>query len=174
MPDSTLKERLYKKPALIGYMIKCLKEKAPEKQVGKTFIQKIIYLLTKDSDLDFHYALYHYGPYSFELSHELGFARDSGLVKIDWRDDEGYFLSTTKEMDKYNDLLSEEEKNKIEKLAYEYLQFNAKELSIVATAYFLLDHNNIDKSKLTDLINQIKPYISKEDIREILERASIL
>jgi uncharacterized protein YwgA len=42
-------------------------------RLGKTQVQKLVYFAQDCGiPLEYKYEIYHYGPYSFELSHDLG------------------------------------------------------------------------------------------------------
>jgi uncharacterized protein YwgA len=52
-----------------------------EKQIiGRTKIQKILYLLSKKSRLNMGYEPYFYGPYSGDVSEVLQYAKQDGLI----------------------------------------------------------------------------------------------
>lgn len=52
-----------------------------EKQIdGRTKLQKILYLLSKKSNLNMGYEPYFYGPYSGDVSEVLQYARQDGLI----------------------------------------------------------------------------------------------
>ncbi len=76
--------------AMIGYLVKELNEKYPDAQVGKTVVQKMMFLLNRMKICDFNYTLYHYGPFSSEVANELDYASDLGIVEIEWEEDKGY------------------------------------------------------------------------------------
>ena len=86
-------ENIFHNPTLISYVIKNIKETYPEKQISKTIIQKLFYLLSRKDVVDFNYSLYHYGPYSSEVSNELNFAEEIDFILIDWIPEKGYFIS---------------------------------------------------------------------------------
>ena len=88
-----MRESIFKGPALVAYLVKRMSETYPDKQVGKTVIQKLLFLLTRAGVVDFDYAMYHYGPYSAQALSELNFAEDIGAVEIVWVPNEGYFIT---------------------------------------------------------------------------------
>lgn len=137
---------IFKNPALIGYLAKKIQVEYPNRQVGKTYIQKMIYLLNRNDVVDFNYSMYHYGPYSSEVSGELNFAQNTGIVQVKWIDDKGYFIESTSKL-------------------------NAIELSIIATGFFLKDNFGVSDSELVNVIHQFKPDHTVEFIENILRRA---
>jgi len=87
-----MKEML-KGPAIIYYLVKQLKEKYPDKQVGKTVIQKLMYLFESKSNGDFEFTMYHYGPYSSKVGEYVNIAEVLGLIKQNGNQRKGIPLS---------------------------------------------------------------------------------
>lgn len=136
-----------------AHIIRCVTEeihkKAPNKQVGKTLLQKMFYLLTRKGIIDLDYKLYHYGPYSREVERSLEKASNLGLVKIDWRASKGYYIQ---EIEKQKEI-EKKTKREIRKIVANYKDFTANELSIITTALYVVAHYKITSRK--DLIDQI-------------------
>jgi uncharacterized protein YwgA len=166
-------ESIFKYPTLIGYLVKRIKEKLPDKQVGKIIVQKMLYLLTREVPMKFDYSMYHYGPYSSEVSQELDFAENSGIVEIDWVDKQGYFIKSTDALEHFEPLLTEEDKHAIEKIVEGFYQFNAIELSIIATAFFLKDNFEIPETHLAKVIHTLKKNRSLEFIETSLKNVGL-
>lgn len=164
---------IFKNPVLIGYMIKKIGEKYPDKQVGKTFVQKIFYLLTRQGVVDFNYSMYHYGPYSSEVSGELNFAESSGIVNVEWIEDKGYFINSTSKLDKFKSLLKDEEMQAIDDMIETFADFNAIELSLIATALYSRDNFEVSDEKLAEVVHNAKPNYSLDLIGRVLRRAGI-
>ena len=164
-------ENIFHNPTLISYIVKSIKETYPEKQISKTFIQKLFYLLSRKDVVDFDYSLYHYGPYSSQVSSELNFAEEIDFIVIDWIPEKGYFISPGP-MYSSKQLLQNTEKTErdaINEVAQKYGAYNAIELSIITTALFLKENFGVnDKSKLVEVISSLKPQYNKERISNLL------
>ena len=93
--------------------MKSLKQKYPDRQIGKTVIQKMMYLLSRNGIMDFEFSMYHYGPYSSEVAGELNFAERSGIVEISWVDEKGYYIKPTNNVEEFSSLLDDEEKHSV-------------------------------------------------------------
>jgi uncharacterized protein YwgA len=171
---SKREDSIFKPATLIAYTVKKLDERDPDKQIGKTIIQKMIYLLSRENIGDFNFSLYHYGPYSSEVSAELNFAEDIGMVSINWEEDKGYFIHATQELDEFISLLTDQEKETIERFVEKYGEFNAIELSIIATALYLSDYFNVPKDRLVEKVHNLKREYTREFIEGILKRAGLL
>ena len=85
MPD------LLNRPQDVGVIIGVI-TKATERvpQLGKTQFQKLVYFLQESGvPLGFKYVIYHYGPYSFDLSNAMDTLDTLKVINID-TDEAGY------------------------------------------------------------------------------------
>jgi len=167
-------ESIFKSSGMIGYLVKRLSEEYPGKQVGKTIIQKIMYLLTRNNIARFDFSMYHYGPYSSELSGELSFAEKNGIVKITWKDNEGYFIEPTTDADRFVALLDGDERQAVDEAVTQFGKFTAKDLSLIATALYLKDNFGVEDSKLAEAVHNAKKSYSPDYISKVLKAGKIL
>jgi len=167
-------ESIFTYPRLIGYLLKRMEDSYPDKQIGKTIVQKMMYLLTREGTVDFNYSMYHYGPYSSEVSGELNFASSSGIVDINWVDDKGYFIKSTQKLENFENLLTDQDKQVIDELVKKFGRFNANELSLIATAFFLKDNFNVSDVRLAEVVHNAKPKYPYKSIEIVLQKAGIL
>ena len=167
-------ESIFTYPTLLGYLLKRMEDGYPDKQIGKTIVQKMMYLLTREGTVDFNYSMYHYGPYSSEVSGELNFASSAGIVNINWVDDKGYFINSTQKLENFKNLLTDQDTQVIDELVKKFGRFNAIELSLIATAFFLKDNFNVLDVKLAEVVHDAKPKYSHEYIKAVLQSAGIL
>jgi len=166
-------ESIFKNPAVIGYLVKKLHEKHSDKQIGKTFVQKMLYLLSREGVVGFNYSMYHYGPYSAGVDGELNFAENRGLISIKWVDGAGYFAEATPELEKFEKLIQDDEKSAIDGIIERYGDFSAVELSLIATAYFMKDNFDTPDVGLADAIHNLKPRYTVGYIQDVLEKAGV-
>jgi uncharacterized protein YwgA len=168
-----MRESIFKGPAFITHLVKTISEKYPDKQVGKTVIQKLLFLLTREGVVDFDYSMYHYGPYSAQAFIELNFAEDIGAVEVVWVQNRGYFIKpkdTSLER-----LLDEEEKAVINRIAEKYGTFNATELSIITTALFVRDYFGVvDDEEIVQVVASLKPQYRRDRIGDILKNCGVV
>ncbi|MBE0448575.1 MAG: DUF4065 domain-containing protein [Actinobacteria bacterium] len=167
-------ESIFKNPAIIAYLVKRLHEVHPGKQAGKTFVQKMLYLLSREGVVGFNYSMYHYGPYSSGADAELNFAENRGLINIKWVDGAGYFTETTPELDKFEKLIQDNEKSAIDRVIERYGDFNAVDLSLIATAYFMKDNFDTPDTELANAIHNLKPKYTAGYIQNVLEKGGIM
>jgi uncharacterized protein YwgA len=169
-----MEDSIFRNPTLLAFIIKKLREKYSDIQIGKTVIQKIVFLLSRELTLDFEYGMYHYGPYSNRLDHELNFAEDSDLVKTRWVEDQGYFIEATDELLKFEKLITPEEKKVITEIVENYGDFNAKELAVITTALYLKDKYGLENEALPVSVHQFKDHFTTQQIERLLKSAGII
>jgi len=166
-----MSENIFHDPALISYVVKRIKETYPVTQISKTIIQKLVYLLSRKNIVDFDYSLYHYGPYSSQVSSELNFAEEIDFIVIDWIPEKGYSISPGS-MYSSKQLLQNTQKverDAINEIVQKYGSYNAIELSIITTALFLKEKFGVNaKSKLVEIVTSLKPQYNKERISNLL------
>lgn len=167
-------ESIFWEPALIGYLVKRLNEKYPGNQVGKTVVQKMMYLLTREGVSDFRYSMYHYGPYSSAVSGELNFAENSEIVDIDWIKEKGYSIKPGTALNKFEDLLTEDDKEKVNEISDKFGNFNAGALSLIATALFLKDNYDVADDELPQLVHRLKEKYDVSHISKLLKEVGII
>lgn len=165
---------MFKNPTLIGYLVRRMDMEYPGKQVGEIVIQKMMYLLTRNNIVNFDYSMNHSGPHSSEVSGELNFGENVGIVQAKWIDDKGYFIETTPKLDRFEKLIAEKEKKGIDEIVKRFGSFNAIELSIIATAFFLKDNFGVHDAKLAPVVHNIKQNRPVEYIENVLQKAEVL
>jgi uncharacterized protein YwgA len=163
-----------KNSAVMSYLIKELSENEKD-QIGKTIIQKMTYLLNRQGLAKYNFSMYHYGPYTEEVSCELENLRNMNGINILWKPDNGYFIYPTSGIDKFiSDNLSEEEKAKIDANIKKYLNFNAIELSLIATAYYIRDNFGVKTDKeLIETVKSLKPQYHGR-VENVLKKSKVI
>lgn len=160
----------YRYPAVLGYLVKKLGKKG--KQIGKTKIQKLVYLLTRQKMVNFDYSMHYYGPYSSQVSDQLSLAESAGIIQSRWREDKGFFLKAGSKELKYEPILSEKDTREIDELVRRFGLFDTKELTIVTTYLFLQDSLDGAQEDLVEEIHKLKNY-PPSDIVKTLRKAQI-
>lgn len=167
-----MNESILRGVAMVSHSVKKLSEKYPDSQIGKTIVQKIMYMLTRERVIDFNYSMYHYGPYSSQVSSEINFAENLGAVEMDWISDKGYFIKP--KSDELEGVLSEGDKQAIDRVIDKYGGFNAIEISIIATALFVEDNFEVtDTEELVRVVTSLKPQYSNR-IKNILKEGGVI
>ncbi|MCK4348746.1 MAG: hypothetical protein KAW47_09025 [Thermoplasmatales archaeon] len=167
-------DSIFKKPALMGHLVKKLEEKNSDKQIGNSYIQKMLFLLTRENIVDFDYSMNSYGPHSNEVSGELSFAEDTGIICSTWDPNKGYFIRSAPQLEEFESFLHEDEKQAIEKLVETYSDFMTKDLSIITTALFLKDDLGIQNEELVEKVHNFKEKVSPDHIQKLLQETGII
>ncbi|MBN2373598.1 DUF4065 domain-containing protein [bacterium] len=164
---------LFKNTALISNLVKKISDEYPEKQIGKTVIQKMVYFIARKGVIDFEYTLYHYGPYSAQTSSELNFAKLIGALNINWIREKGFFIEPKNIPLEYD--LKDKEKKGIEEVVKKYGKYNAQELSVITTALYIKDNFEFcNQNNLIDAVQSLKPQFKKDWIKSKLKEANVL
>lgn len=158
----------------MGYLVKKIGEKHINKQIGNTLIQKMLYLLTRQDVVDFDYSMHYYGPYSNEVSGELSFAEDVGIVESKWDPDKGYFIKPASQLTKFEPHVTENERQAIDGIVEKYGEFMAKDLSIIATALYLKDNFNTPDEELVEKVHNLKRKYPDEHIEKLLKQSRVI
>ncbi|EMR75022.1 hypothetical protein MBGDF03_00511 [Thermoplasmatales archaeon SCGC AB-540-F20] len=168
-----MEDSIFKNPALLAYLIKITRQIHPDIQIGKTVIQKLIFILSREIPTDFDYEMYHYGPYSNNLESELRFAEDSDMVEMDWDEDKGYFIEAADGFDKFEKLVTQKEREVIKIIVENYGDFKAKDLAIIATALYLKDKYGFKKEALPLAVHHFKDRYTVRQIERLLQESGI-
>jgi uncharacterized protein YwgA len=151
----------------LQYLLFKLKEQRGNKNIGRTLIQKLMFLLNRQEVVDLNYTLYHYGPFSNELSAVLDETAARGIINETWQDGSGYDISLLGTYRSHPGI----NKKCIEEVVKQYGNYSAGDISIIATALFLKDKYNVHNDELIELVNKVKPNYSIADIKKIIKEA---
>lgn len=169
--------------ALVYTLIKELSHQYPNVQIGKTVIQKMMYLLERELKLDLGFSMYHYGPYSAQVANYLNLIERVEIIDVRWDSQKGYFISLKGKREAneiikdLEAILDEEEKKTIHELVIKYGNLDpiAIKLSIIATALFVRDNFGVeDNGKLINIIKSLKPEHRDDYIKETLKEAQVI
>jgi len=132
-------------------------------RLGKTQVQKLVYFAQQCGvPLGYKYEIYHYGPYSFELSHDLGSLDSLGVLNVDSDPTGfGFDISVGKFAGKFK--VEPKYQKKIEKVTNHFGLNTAAQLEVKATVHFV--HSVIKekvaaskvKSEVIQKVRALKP-----------------
>jgi len=165
-------EKYFKTEARLTYLVTKLAQ-CRQIKTGKTVIQKLMFLLGRELGEDFSYYYHYYGPYSSYIDDELKNASLLNFIKIAWFDNEGYSISPGEKASTFIDRLPQNEKTEIDKLTNKYGLLSAKNLAIIATAYYLKDKYDFAGDELISKVGKLKS-CSEKDVQEILGANEVL
>ena len=167
----------WKRYALIAELVSRLEKIST--QLGKTALQKLVYLLQEIYGIEagYDFELYTYGPYTSRLLQDLDQVEALEGVKVNLMASAlgGYSIfpgEKNQEIRKKaeNFLSQENVKDGIDRLINEFGNLWAKDLELRATIVYAV-HNNTNMylfSELVDLIHEIKPRFSKDIIGTVV------
>jgi len=149
--------------------------KKVNREVGKTFIQKSIYLLQEGlkENLDYDYKLHFYGPFSQELADDIDTLEDLGLINVDYNPEGyGYQIRVTEEGISFLNRFQTQygiEEEKLEKVLNLISGEFVTGMELLGTVLYFAKLTN-DEDEIKKLVNMVKPYFPEREISEALER----
>ena len=173
-PGKSSHGSMFRNSGLMGYLVKSLNQKYPDRQIGKTVIQKMMYMLSRNGIAEFDFSMYHYGPYSSDVAGELDFAERNGIVEMRWVDEKGYYIRPTGKADELSILLNDVEKHAVDKLVEQFGHFKAIDLSLIATALYLKDNFGVKDERLVDAVHNAKKKYAPAYIEGVLKAGGII
>jgi len=140
-------------------------------RLGKTQVQKLVYF-AQDSGipLNYEYEIYHYGPYSFELSHDLGSLDSLGIVNVASEPSGyGFDISVGRFSEKFK--LETKYQKRVDKVLEQFGLNSAAQLEVKATIHFV--HSVIKskipavkvKAEVVQKVLALKPRYTEEFVR---------
>jgi uncharacterized protein YwgA len=138
-------------------------------RLGKTALQKMIFLLQRsfEVDCDYSYTLYTYGPYSADVARDLDVVAGLGAAQIGY--DFG-FAGYEIHPGPAGAELRERAKGflskigpKLDQLIAEFGGFSAKDLELRSTIVYLSKRGQ-DKRKMVEQVHEVKPHFSRTQI----------
>lgn len=140
-------------------------------RLGKTQVQKLVYFAQECGvPLNYRYEIYHYGPYSFELSHDLGSLDSLGVLKVESDPLKlGFDISAGKFAEKFK--LEARYQKKIEKVIGQFGSNSAAQLEVQATIHFvrsvLKSHVPPDKARMQVIqkVRALKPRFTDDFVK---------
>jgi uncharacterized protein len=134
-------------------------------KLGKIQLQKLVYFAQNNGlPLKYTFQIYHYGPYSFELSNDLGSLDALEIVNIQ-NDPNGYGfqVSTGKFADKF--VLPVKYQKKLDRVIDQFGSESTAKLEVKATIHFVSSVVT-SKKQIIEKVHALKPRYTKDFIRQ--------
>jgi len=134
-------------------------------KLGKIQLQKLVYFAQNNGlPLKYIFQIYHYGPYSFELSNDLGSLDALEIINVE-NDANGYGfqIRTGKFADKFT--LPPKYQKKIEKVIDQFGTDSTSKLEVKATIHFVSSVVS-GKNEIIQKAHALKPRFTKEFIQK--------
>ncbi len=185
MVESPLKFKVpWERYGLISAVVKGLHQRSP--QLGKTVLQKIVYLLQALANIQagYRFRFYTYGPFSVELLQDLDLVEGLGGVKINRVVSEpgGFHLEPGENAEgliqKASSLLEEQGANDaISRIVGDFGHLPAKYLELRATVVYVVRdlqrrEESVEKSRVMELVENLKPRFEKQEIEKSISDLS--
>ena len=138
-------------------------------RLGKTAMQKMIFLLQRSFgvDCDYGYTLYTYGPYSADVSRDLDIVTGLGGARVDYDFSfAGYEIHpgpASADLRKRASSFLKEISPKLDRLVDDFGGFTAKDLELRSTAVYLA-RPGFDRVKLIKQVHEVKPHFTPAQI----------
>jgi len=152
--------------------------KEAQQKVGKTFIQKAIYILQEGFgiDLGYRYKLHLFGPYSDGVEWDLNILENGNYITILYDiNKEGYQISITEDGEKFIEKYSSEIghlSEKVKKTILKILELvktnTAREIELFGTVLYFTKITK-DREKIIKSVQVIKPYFQEQQIEKAIE-----
>jgi len=163
---------------LVYMLIKELSEQYPDIQISKTVVQKMMYLAERELKLDLGFSMYHYGPYSAQVSYCIDFLEDLGLIDVNWDIQKGYSIAVKenkKANDTIKDTINQTEKSVIKEIVYKYGSLEPIKLFMITTALFVSCEFGVKAGEqLIKIVKSLKPEYSDNYIKNTLEEVKFI
>lgn len=144
-----------------------MRDEYEDMQIGKTVVQKMVYISGIGSEIDFDYSMYHYGPFSKRTAGALDLSKKYGYVEMEWDPAKGYFIEPTGEFT--GEGLDAEIKRTVDEVVERYGKYKAIELSMIATGIYVKENFDYDSDEeLVEAVSSIKSEHDKDWIKELL------
>jgi len=137
-------------------------------RVGKTFIQKAIYVLQNwlGWNSDYKFKLHYYGPYSSDLSDDLNVLNELGLIEM-FFDGHRYDIGITAEGKQFTGEHLENCMSKqtlIERAISLVGQDDVRNMELIGTILYFSELSD-DESEIIQLVNTVKPHFHDDTIK---------
>lgn len=143
-------------------------------QLGKTALQKMIYLLTAVYCVPsgYEHTLYTYGPYSAELTSDTEYLAAIGGVSIREGSRGGYEIATTENsmgiLAKSQGFTAQFEKQ-LNQLIEDFGAYSARELELRSTLIFLAKEDSFNQEQLKRQLLELKPYFNEVEVLSTID-----
>ncbi len=141
-------------------------------RLGKTAMQKLLYLLQEgfDVDLGYRFGFYTYGPYEAAVMRDIDFAAELGMLKVEYDPDTGYQIApgeSAGQLEPFRPQVLEQLGNRLDRLMEHFGGFNARELELRATLLYIKeDEPAVSDEELCARAHRLKPKYLMEEIQE--------
>jgi uncharacterized protein len=164
---------MWNKYAVVGDITKALSGKT---EIGKTKLQKLIFLLSEleDVGVGYEFHFYNYGPYSNGLASDIGYLGEVGALTVRFDSKDGAFhIEPGKEIDSFikrGQEFLDSRSAALRKVTEKFGEKTAKELELLSTIVYVAKRDpesaKGNEDRLVTVTKALKPKFSERDIRQ--------
>ena len=180
MNESPLEFKVpWERYGLVAAVVRELSPKSP--QLGKTVLQKIVYLLQALAGVqsEYRFRFYTYGPFSVELLQDLDLVEGLGGVKIHRVVSEpgGFRIEPGENADglirKANSLLEEQGAEAISRIVADFGHLPARDLELRATVVYVVRDlerrgKTVENGRVKELVENLKPRFHRHEVENAI------
>lgn len=151
-----------------------------DKSLGKTKLQKLVFLMQELEQLPqlYRFHFYTYGPYSSDLSGDVGYMEAvDGLRIARYTSNNAWEIAPGDEAQTFLDSAEPflaEHRDAVDTVINQFGHRNAGELELIATLVYVMHYDPCwqptDRSYLVDKVKELKPKFSDAEIRRSIEQ----
>lgn len=158
-----------------GLIVHFSQRLSDQRSLGKTKLQKLVYLLEKlkNVSVGYEFCFYTYGPFSSDLAADLDYINTLGGVKINYAAGINMYEiipgdNAARLTKKSEDFLATNEAA-IDEIIDRFGSHQAKELELLATLVFVSKSGITNESEIIQKVKALKPKFDIEEITEYLQ-----
>lgn len=143
-------------------------------RLGKTALQKIVFLLQRSCGVDvgYSYTLYTYGPFCADLARDLDVVEAFGAAQVSYDLSFGGYQihpgPANEEVRNYAAVFLQSISGNLDKLVADFGGLSAKELELRSTLVYLMKPS-LSREELVQQVRDVKPHFSPDLIATALQ-----
>jgi hypothetical protein len=156
--------------ALAAYIVREIERVSPACPIGRSRLQKLFYVLSREGHINFSFDLFMNGPYSDMVENALGMAVESGMMTA--VKENGRTSITAR--GGVSGKVSLELKEKANQCIRAYGFYDEVDLAIMTTALFLEDRHRLGPDELVKAVLEVNPRFDARRACSLLDRSDVV
>ena len=156
--------------ALATFLVREIERVYPARPIGRSLLQKLIYILSRDGHVDICFDLSINGPYSDNVENALGHAVESGMLTVS-KEDGRSSISARGGMPGY---VPPELRGHIIQCVRAYGIYEESDLAILTTALFLEHRRSQEPGGLIRAVIDVNPRFDLRRVCSLLDRSDVV
>ncbi len=156
--------------ALVTYVVSEIERAFPARSVGRSLLQKLFFILSKDGHIDASFDLFINGPYSDRVESVLSHAAELGMLTVS-KENGRSSISARGGIPFYVPLKLKEEVNRSIR---SYGFYEEGDLAILTTALFLEHHGFQGLDEMVRAVIAVNPHFELRRVCSLLDRSDVV